>query len=300
VDQEAIGLVEHVFVSGETVVREAFPVQFTTPEGTVDKRLFNLACLPTRAVDGSIDGVMIHAVDVTKEVAAVRARDEFLSIAGHELRTPLTSLQLTVQGLLRQANRDLQQPASRLVTKLALAEQLVRRQGRLIEDLLDVSRIAEGRLALEVEDFDLGELITEIVARCSDEATHAGCQIAFERGQPVRGRWDRARVEQVLVNLVSNAMKYGRGAPIEIHLQATDTHARVTVVDHGIGITASDQARIFERFFRANSGAHFGGFGLGLWISREIVIALKGTLSVTSKPGDGATFTVELPLAVAK
>ncbi len=300
IDQQAIHLVEHVYRSGETIEREAFVIELATPEGGVEARSFNLACLATHAGDGKIDGVMIHAVDVTREVSAVRARDEFLSIAGHELRTPLTSLQLTVQGLLRQAKRSPEQPSSKLIPKLTLAEQLVRRQGRLIEDLLDVSRITEGRLALDLEEVELVALVQEIIARCQEQASAAGCPIELQSGGSVTGSWDRARVEQVVMNLLVNAMKYGRGAPIELRVEADAARARIFVVDHGIGIDAADHERIFERFYRASTGPHSGGFGLGLWITRQIVRALNGSLEVRSAPGEGATFTVELPISAAR
>ncbi len=222
---------------------------------------------------------------------AIAARDVFLSIASHELKTPLTALQLSLQGLLRHASDD---PWS--TPRLSLAAQQVARLTRLIDSLLDVSRITAGRLVLEREELELGELVADVTARFGDEATRAGCAIELRREGPVRGRWDRLRLDQVLSNLVSNALKYGAGAPIECVVEARGDEARVRVTDHGIGIAKEDLGRVFQRFERAVSPQHYGGLGLGLHIASEIVRAHEGTLSVDSEPGRGASFCMALPI----
>jgi PAS domain S-box-containing protein len=229
----------------------------------------------------------------------VRARDQFLAIASHELRTPLNPLLLQVQMLLRLA-RDgtlAEQPADRLVRMLENCERSVRQFGRLVRELLDVSRMVAGRLDLRPEEVDLAALAREVVVRFGPELAQAGCPVVVQADRPVVGRWDRLRLEQVLSNLLANALKFGPGRPVAVTVTAAEGHARLTVRDEGIGIAAADQARIFERFERAAPGYEYGDLGMGLYIVRQIMQALGGTVRVDSAPGAGAAFTVELPQA---
>jgi len=168
---------------------------------------------------------------------------------------------------------------------------------RLIDDLLDVSRIAAGRLPLRIEEMDLAEVAREMVSRSADAAAKAGSQIRLHAPGPVVGTWDRLRLEQVADNLLANAVKYGRGLPIDVRAEASAGTARLVVSDHGPGIAPEDQARIFEQFERAAPSRHYGGLGLGLWIARQLVEAHGGRIRLDSTPGAGAEFTVELPLA---
>lgn len=232
---------------------------------------------------------------------AVRARDEFLSIASHELKTPLTTLQLQIQGLarkLKSSGEDAAFPG--LASRVATSERQVERLTALINNLLDISRITAGRLELDLEPVDLAAVAREAAARFREDLARAGCVLEFRAEGECVGQWDRLRLEQVVTNLLSNAAKYGAGRPIEIEVDGGEATARFSIRDHGIGIPAEHQVRIFERFERAVSDRHYGGLGLGLWIVRQIVDAFGGTIRVESRAGAGSTFTVLLPRAAQK
>ncbi len=259
--------------------------------------------VPERNEQGAVVGWIATAVDIDDHKRAeeelqraVVHRDDFLSVASHELRTPLTSLKLEVANLERLAQRNQGVvPAPRLAEKLGKIEGQAERLHRLINALLDVSRIASDRLELEIEEVDLSQLAHEVASRFQDEATRAGCTLSVFASAPVVGQWDRSRLEQVITNMVTNALKYGAGKPVEVIVELVGSQARLAVRDQGVGIAPDDQQRIFDRFERASSTRSFGGIGLGLWIVREIVRAHEGEVRVESELGAGATFIVELP-----
>jgi PAS domain S-box-containing protein len=229
---------------------------------------------------------------------AVRLRDEFLSIASHELKTPLTSLSLNIDSVLSlvgQPGALDEESATRNEKKLRIAARQVDRLARLIDDLLDVSRISAGRLRIEPQRVELSELVGEVVARFSEVAERSGSPLRVRAERPVEGHWDPVRLEQVVTNLLSNAIKFGAGRPIDVVVERVGGSARLTVSDQGIGIVPEARTRIFERFGRAVPVSNFGGLGLGLYIADQIVRAHAGTIAVASEPGAGATFTVELP-----
>jgi signal transduction histidine kinase len=169
---------------------------------------------------------------------------------------------------------------------------------KLVDQLLDVSRIAARRVELRFAPGDLREVAQEAAARLGDEARRNGCTITLREAGPVAAEFDAARIEQVLANLLTNAIKYGRGKPIEVSVEQDTDAALLRVRDHGIGVPAEQQGRIFERFARAVSVREYGGLGLGLFISKEIVDAHGGSIYVESALGEGATFVVELPLHI--
>ncbi|MGK4006246.1 AAA family ATPase [Sorangium sp. So ce1036] len=229
---------------------------------------------------------------------AIRRRDEFLTVASHELKTPLTSLQMQaqlVERLLRRHQRA-QLPPERLEATLRVLDRQLARLGRLVDELLDVTKLNAGRLAIVRAPVDLAELAREVVERMSQQFADAGCPVRLELDEPVIGRWDPSRLEQVLINLLSNAMKYGAGKLVQVGVRRQADRALLVVRDQGIGIAEADQGRIFERFERAVSVRNFGGLGLGLYIARWIVAAHGGSIRVESVPGAGASFFVELPL----
>ncbi|HVT08114.1 MAG TPA: ATP-binding protein [Polyangia bacterium] len=226
---------------------------------------------------------------------AIRMRDDFIAIAGHELRTPLTALRLQIEGVSRAVARDLapERARERLDRALTNADRL----GKLIEGLLDVSRIASDGLVLKREPVDLARLVLQAMDRSREQIEKGGYTVFFlGGGGPCVGEWDALRLDELVSNLVANAIKYGRSAgKIDIGLRQDHDSATLTVTDRGIGIAPEDQERIFNRFERAVPTANFGGFGLGLWISRKIAEAHGGTLSVESTPDVKTTFTVHLP-----
>jgi PAS domain S-box-containing protein len=227
---------------------------------------------------------------------AVHARDEFLAVAGHELRTPLAALQLQLDGLELQTKRGkLAGDEERFRQRLSKAVTLGSRLAVLVSELLDVSKITAGRLAIDRQPCDLSLVVRDVADRFEDQIVAARCELRVRQPGPTTGEWDRHRVDQMVSNLLANAIKYGRGKPIELSVDTVDDRARLTVRDHGIGIAPEDQERIFERFERAVSDGHYAGFGLGLWIARQVVESHGGTLRLESRIGEGATFVVELP-----
>jgi PAS domain S-box-containing protein len=228
---------------------------------------------------------------------AVRARDDFLAVAAHELRTPLTSLLLQIQLLHRAIEHDRLNLAAAGRSVVA-AEGQARRLSNLVDGLLDVARLASNRMGLHVEELDLRDLVDGVASAMAPDCQRAGCKLTVTAPPRAAVRWDRGRIEQVLTNLLSNAIKFGAGHPIEMRAAVSDGHAEISVRDHGIGISKEDQGRIFGRFERAVSTRHFGGLGLGLYISAQILRTHQGHLRVESEPGEGACFIAELPLGV--
>jgi PAS domain S-box-containing protein len=239
-------------------------------------------------------------VRATQAREALRERDEFISVAAHELRTPLTALQLKLQGLervLRNGGR-MDATGKGAGTRLEGALRQTERLGMLVERLLDVTRIAGGRLELTPERFDFVTLLRQVADDFREPAMAAGSEIRIEAPATVEGTWDRLRMEQVLVNLFSNAVKYGGGRPISVRLTATKDRVNVKISDQGIGIAPEDVDRIFSRFGRAAPVRNYGGLGLGLYITKHIVESHGGEIQVTSRVGHGATFAIDLPVAV--
>ncbi|MFL5351703.1 MEDS domain-containing protein [Archangium sp.] len=228
---------------------------------------------------------------------AVQVRDDFLSVASHELKTPLTPLHLRLQALKREAVTDSIEPLSRerVMRMVEGAEQQLRKLAVLVDDLLDVARLTAGQLLMSWEDVDLAEVAREVAARFAQQAERVGCELEVAADVPVMGRWDRLRLEQVMTNLLSNALKYGAGHPVHVRTEAGSGWAVLEVRDEGIGIEPEHLARIFGKFERAVSGRHYGGLGLGLYITNQMVEAMEGHIQVESQPGRGATFRVELP-----
>jgi signal transduction histidine kinase len=258
--------------------------------------VFQLTFLTSAALIGMVFSVVfLRQVERRLRVSeeAVRARDELISFAGHDLKTPVTGAKLLLQRLQREVAEDGDPRA--LAPRLNLALHQVDKLGQMTEQLLDISRIAAGRLSLALEQLELGAVVRDVVIRLFPPAPETP-QVAVELDGPVVGHWDRGRLEQIASNLVANAVKYGGGKPVDVHISRVGSKAKLEVTDHGMGIPLEEQEQIFERFHRGTS-AHGKqtGAGLGLWITRRLVEAMGGEIHVASTKGEGSTFTVELP-----
>jgi signal transduction histidine kinase len=229
---------------------------------------------------------------------AVTIRDEFMAIASHELKTPLTSLKLNAQ--LRRRNLRKGNTAAftleRLTKMFDSDEKQLEQIARLIDDMLDISRISSGKLAMSFEKFDLCQLIVDVVERCAEQSVAAGCLTEIDVCPPITGCWDRFRIEQVVMNLLSNAMRYGAGKPIFVQVNRAQNGAQIVVRDQGQGIAKENHGRIFNRFERAVLHNEISGLGLGLYIVKQILEMHQASIHVESELGQGATFVVDLPL----
>jgi len=309
---------DEVFRSGEAVTRQQRRVSIVGDDGVRTTRYVTYSVQPFRLHDGAVGGLIICGADVTVEVqareneqraqaererlleelqAALHARDDFLMVASHELRTPLTSLQLTASSVLRQLQRTEGKslPAPVLDERMRTVKRQLDRLEQLINALLDVSRIGAGRLELQLEHVDLVEVANDVLTRLRDEASRQNVSLELQAPPSLTGIWDRSRLDQILTNLVTNAIKYGQSKPVDVVVAATNGRAEVRVVDRGIGVDPEQQERIFGKFERAASQRNYGGLGLGLWITRELVELMRGEVRVDSTPGHGATFIVSLP-----
>lgn len=217
-------------------------------------------------------------------------REEFLMVASHELRAPITNVSLQLQHLVRMIERG-QTDALGPPSRAALEEVL--RLSQLMNTLIDAQHDGSGHIALARSEVDIAELVTGVADRMRPRADLVGSRISVEV-TPQRGQWDQLRLGQVFTNLLTNAIKFGRGGPILVQGSGDDTHVEVKVRDHGIGIETRDADRIFEKFERAVP-ANYGGLGLGLYITRQLIEAHGGTIRLDSTPGEGSTFSVVLP-----
>ncbi|RIX85229.1 hybrid sensor histidine kinase/response regulator [Acidovorax cavernicola] len=230
---------------------------------------------------------------------AVRMRDDFMSMVSHELRTPLNTLYLEAQ--LRQLHLSKGKLDSfapeKLPTMIERDQRQIRNMVRLIDDMLDVTRLRRDALSIQTKPVDLASLAHAVVDNLRHQAEAAGSTITLEAPETLRGVWDEFRIEQVLTNLLTNALRYGGGKPVEMTVRLDGDQAVVSVRDQGIGISPEDHQRIFEQFERTDvSRKHAAGLGLGLYITHKIVSLHAGRIGVESTQGQGARFFVELPL----
>jgi PAS domain S-box-containing protein len=306
-----ISILDQVYKGGEPfVMKEAF-VQLTTREGGKAEYVIDTGFYPHRDLQGNIKGILNITQDVTEQVTArkrveklaselqeaVAARDTFLGIASHELKTPLTSLKLQSEMNLKIFDRDGVTAFTHDKLKKLLVNSIkqIERLSRLVNDMLDISRISAGKLAMNFSNGDLSEVVTATVEHFSAQFAATGSKIDLDLEPGIVIPLDMDRMEQVLTNLMTNAMKYAPEKPIHVWLRRVNHQAILRVVDQGPGVLAKHQERIFERFERATSASEVSGLGLGLHISKQIVEAHRGTIRVESQEGEGAAFIIELP-----
>jgi signal transduction histidine kinase len=230
---------------------------------------------------------------------AVAARDQFLAVAAHELRTPLATLSMLVDYLIvPMLPQSKTEPGDVVVQmrQLAMVKRQVDRLRALVVEMLDVSRITRGSFQLNPGPVDLRDVVREVLDRFDFEIQRSHVTVTVNAPDPAPGIWDAARIDQVITNLISNALKYGAGRPVEVSVRVEASQAVVVVRDHGIGIPEDEQSKIFGPFARVFAATHHAGLGLGLWIAQQIVQASGGRIKVDSRPEQGSTFTVELPL----
>jgi signal transduction histidine kinase len=236
------------------------------------------------------------AARVAELEAELRARDDFLAIAAHELRNPMTPISARVELLLTKTRHMVDGVPAGLVQSLETLERLVNAYLRRATTLLEVARVNSGKLKLQTAEVDLSALVRQATANISPLAEGAGCEIRTAIDDGVTAQCDEMAVEQILENLLSNAIRYAPGQPVDVEFASDGEMARLSVRDHGAGISDRDKALIFERFWHAHQPRPNGGFGVGLWITRQLVRAMRGEISVSSTPGAGSLFTVKWPL----
>ena len=232
---------------------------------------------------------------------AVRVRDDFMSMVSHELRTPLNTLYLETQVRKMHLAKGNLKPftAEQLPTLIERDQRQIQNMVRLIDDMLDVTRLRRDALSIRPKPFDLSALARRVIDNLAQQADAAGSQITLDAPFEVPGVWDEFRIEQVLTNLLTNALRYGGGKPVHVEVAQNEGLATMGVQDRGIGVAEADQERIFEQFERTDdSRKHAAGLGLGLYITREIVRAHGGTIALQSATGEGSLFKVTLPLLV--
>lgn len=259
---------------------------------------------PLRAAGShtDINEKIVHAEELeklnTQLKKAINLRNQFLSIASHELKTPLTSLVLIVQSmkrLLEYADRDT--ILLKISKSVAQTEKQLLRLTVLIDDMLDVSRIESGKFLIQRERFKLKDLILEIAERLEPQLIEATKESLQIKELPyLEVNWDRYRMEQVITNVITNAIRYGDGKPVSLNVEQKDQKILLSIKDQGPGIPVNDQERIFNLFERGITGEAFRGLGLGLYISKQIVIAHGGRIWVQSNNGKGSVFSIEMPM----
>ena len=228
--------------------------------------------------------------------AAVQARDEFISMVVHEIRNPLTPLLMQATSLLHWT-QDIGPNAERIERGVRMLNHIVENLLRRTTILLDASRMSSGLYRLELAEVDGSEVIRGVATRMTLEASAAGSSLQTQIPAGIVGHWDALALEQIADNLISNAIKYGAGRDVHVALSARDGRASLSVTDHGMGISAENLARVFDRFERAVShGGQASGFGVGLWLVGRLVHEMGGAIDINSS-GEGTTFVVGLPMA---
>ena len=257
--------------------------------------------LPGPAIgSGDANGDVLNSIRVRLQELqqAVAARDEFIATVAHELRNPIAPLTLQLRLAIEKSERFAADGESMSVewvqSQLRRIEQRLHRLLETLDRLLDVSRLSTGRIDLQPEPTNLAHAVREVISTLEAELAVARCSVTLTERGDTTGAWDRLRLEQICRNLLSNAIRFGAGRPIDVTVDADQDFVTLQVRDHGVGIEPDQQMRIFERFERGTE-QRSGGFGIGLWVVKNICMAMGGTIAVESQIGEGARFTVMLP-----
>jgi signal transduction histidine kinase len=229
---------------------------------------------------------------------SVQMRDDFMSMIAHELRNPLNSVYLQAQLRRKMLAGPNQPDAQAMLRMVERDERQIRSMVRLLDDMLDVSRARTGKLAIVPAPFDLVASTEVVVEAIQEQAKASGVQVSLAAPPALPFVGDEFRIEQVITNLLTNALRYGEGKPVSVTVGERDDvrEAFVSVRDQGMGVAPEDQERIFEQFERTDGAAGVAGLGLGLFIARQIAQAHQGRLEVRSAPGEGSEFILSLPL----
>jgi two-component system CheB/CheR fusion protein len=304
--QGFIALLDNAYKTGEPFSGVEVPLKIKSGDGSERSLYIDLAYQPIKDSEGQVYGLVHTGSEVTEKVLArqkladaLKVRDEFLAIASHELKTPLTNLKLQLQITEHNIkNRPQEISRDQIVETLAMSIRQTNSLASLIDDLLEVSRIQTRRFTISPTQVCLADSVTETLARFSEQLKAAKCPVELKLDETIVGNWDKNRIEQIIANLISNALKYAAPSPINISLFKDGSTAVLIVKDSGPGIIPEMQKKIFNRFERLETEKHVGGMGLGLYIVKEIVSAHHGTIELESHPGHGAKFVVKLPLNV--
>lgn len=221
-------------------------------------------------------------------------QEGFLAVVAHELRNPLGPVLLSVDALMDELTNRALDKAS-LVARVAGMRGYVERLRRDLERLLDFSRLRAGRMDLRPEVADLSAIARQTLTEMRPLIDHSRCELRLSAPEPQIGYWDPMRLEQVIWNLVSNALKYGAGAPVDIATSGDERTATFAIADHGVGIAPAEQDTIFRKFERLSAHTKHTGFGIGLWLVKRNVDALGGSIAISSAVDVGTTITVTLP-----
>jgi len=229
---------------------------------------------------------------------SLRMRDDFMSLVAHELRTPLNTLYLETQmRTLQLARGNLAAFGPEQLQKMiARDERQIQSMIRLIEDMLDVARLRSGTLSIRPSPVELIGLLERVINDLALQVAGSGSGLTLHPHPPVCGEWDEFRVEQVIVNLLTNALRHGGGKPVDVSVHSTGSEVRIDVADRGPGISEAERQRISEAFARGAGNGDARGLGLGLYIARQLVEAHGGQLSVRAGEEGGSTFSLTLPL----
>jgi signal transduction histidine kinase len=235
--------------------------------------------------------------DLQEQKETEKKKDEFISIVSHELKTPLTSLSALVQLASAKLKNN---PDDFLSGAMEKAGVQVKKMTAMINGFLNVSRIESGKISIDRQLFNLEDVIIDVIKE--SELTATTHQISFIPCGPMNIFADKEKIASVITNLVSNAIKYSpKGSAVDIQCEATPGAVRVSIKDEGVGISKQDQGQLFERYYRVEDDhtKYISGFGIGLYLSAEIVRRHDGTIGVESEKGAGSTFYFTLPLTGA-